>query len=266
MMSRRRILNASSTKKRDTMIAWTNANNPRKQDDSNYHTGGAVLTGGGQYYSFPWICTARDRTYQPGTAPNAAYPGSRMASTCYMRGLKENVFIQTTGRPWMWRRICVTVRAALISTFQQTNGTYYAQTSNGWSRLLNDWDYTAGSRGANLYGFLFRGAQGIDWYDLMNAPVDTRRMSVRYDKTRILNSNNEEGSVRTFKMWHAMNKNLVFDDDESGEAQGDAVLSQQGNQGMGDYLIVDIFAPGLGSTSSDLLAFRPEATLYWHEK
>jgi len=59
---------------------------------------------------------------------------------------------------------------------------------------------------------------------------------------------------------------LVYDDDESGDAEITKYQSTESKLGMGDYYIVDIILPGTGGTSSDLLQLRSTSTLYWHER
>lgn len=67
-------------------------------------------------------------------------------------------------------------------------------------------------------------------------------------------------------MWHSMNKNLVYADDENAGGLNVQFYSTQSKAGMGDFIVVDYFQARKGSTSSQQLSFGTTATLYWHEK
>ena len=47
-----------------------------------------------------------------------------------------------------------------------------------------------------------KSAGNIDWQDPTTAKVDTRRVTLHYDKTVTINSGNSNGVFRTFKRWH----------------------------------------------------------------
>lgn len=113
---------------------------------------------------------------------------------------------------------------------------------------------------------IFKGAKGVDWNDIIVAPVDTRRITLKYDKTRILRSSNANGTVREAKMWHPMNSNLVYDDDESGDLEASSYSSVESKAGMGDYYVLDLISAGTGGGTSDALLIQGNSTLYWHEK
>lgn len=263
-MNNKRILNVTSRKKKDNMCNYTNTVPGTPAGGSNYTSSAAILQGGTTYI-FPWIASAR-----PGTDANSvnATPieqASRTSSTCYMRGLKEKIQIQTsTGMAWQWRRICFTAKG---DRFYQNDASGYRWsllTNAGVVRVVNSIAGT--TQGSNFVDALFDGANGVDWVSPFTAKVDRDVLSVKYDKTVIIQSGNDTGVMRNFNRWHAMNKNLVYDDDEAGDAEVSNRYSTSGRQGMGDYYVVDIISGGTGSSSSDNLSFQPEATLYWHEK
>ena len=184
-----------------------------------------------------------------------------------MVGLSEKIEIQCNdGLPWQWRRVCFTAKAGATLDRTVTLGTGFAtasETSSGWVRLLNQvllTDRTA------FYGLFFQGSQNVDWTDPMMAKIDNDRLSVKYDKTITLASGNEDGFIRKYPRYHAMGKNLVYGDDESGGTVTTSSFSTQAKAGMGDYWVVDIFRPRSGSVPSNQLIFSTESTLYWHEK
>lgn len=220
-----------------------------------------------------WQATARDLT--PGTSgglASVANESSRSATNTYMRGLAENVRIQTSsGLPWFHRRICFTYKGG--NPFRQTYAgdtgasQQYVETSSGMSRLwFNNAINNTPNYLNNIYAVIFKGSQGVDWADLLTASVDNRRVSLRYDRTWTIQSGNQNGVVRERKLWHRMNKSLVFDDDESGLTEDTSYNSVDAKPGMGDYYVMDIILPGQGGSASDVMAISSTSTLYWHER
>lgn len=198
----------------------------------------------------------------------------RTATTCYMRGFSEHLRIQTSSQvPWFHRRICFTSRGGnpfnnidKADTQLQASGNSI-DTSNGQQRLwLNSSINNQPNTIAAQYGYLFKGASGIDWSDVILAPVDTSRVDLKFDKTWLIKSGNGSGTVIERKLWHPMNKNLVYDDDESGEAMNSSYFSVSDKRGMGDYYILDLVQSGLGGGTTDLFNIYSNSTLYWHEK
>jgi len=191
-----------------------------------------------------------------------------------MRGLRETLRIQTSsGIPWFHRRICLTVRGPnpfgqpsnQTGQYQPTQA--FIDTSNGIERLFFNINNN-NSPGARtlITDLLFKGAEGVDWNDYIIAPTDNTRVDIKFDKTWTLSSGNANGVVRERKLWHGMNKNLVYDDDENGETNVSSYYSVDSKEGMGDYYILDFFQGGTGATASDLLQVNANSTLYWHEK
>lgn len=118
----------------------------------------------------------------------------------------------------------------------------------------------------SLFELLFKGQNSTDWTDVMIAKTDNNRLTIKYDKVRTIASGNEDGAIRMYKHWHPMNKTLVYDDDERGDAMVSSNSSTLGRAGMGDYYIVDLFRCRYNGGTADQLTFTPNATLYWHEK
>lgn len=265
-MSKKAILNTTSRKKRNGMLSWSNSNSAALIRPVG--VGGAYVNNAG--YFGVWCPTAMTLD----AASTIANQPSRTASTCYMRGLSEHIRIQTSsGTPWFHRRICFLTRGS--TPFHSTNSadtptavwSPSLDTSNGVERvwfneLLNNMNNTIAAQ----QGVLFKGVIGKDWNDLITAPVDTARVTVKYDKTWTMQSGNEEGLVRERKLWHGMNKNLVFDDDENGDVEGGNYFSVDAKPGMGDYFVVDIIQPGINGTAEDYFTILANSTLYWHEK
>lgn len=212
------------------------------------------------------------------TNPNSivATP-SRTSTICFMKGFAENIRVETsTGNPWFHRRICITTRDSLFYLLNDgdtpgTDRSYAAsgsiETSNGWQRLASNamTDTLSGTRQQWLT-VMFKGLQGVDWDDFITAPIDTNRVDLKFDKTWVYRSGNERGIIKETKMWHPMNKNLFYDDDESGAGENTKNFSVRDKRGMGDYHIFDLFSQGSSGNTTDLLKIRFTSTMYWHEK
>jgi hypothetical protein len=264
-MTRKRVLNITTKKKHDTMLSWGNLATDSSDGSTTFHIGQQLLKGG-RTYIIPWIATARDLTnYPSGNLSSAAQTAARTASLCYMRGLKERVQVQTSsGQAWQWRRICFRLKGPNIYTNQLDSSRLWTETSSGWMRTVNDWGNSTLAQNINIP--LFQGTQGVDWSSYFTAKTSSDLVTVVYDKTRIISSGNANGVMRNYHHWFPMNANLQYAEDENGSGELEAAISTGGSKGMGDFYIVDYIAGGTGSTTSDILSFEPQATLYWHEK
>lgn len=263
-MTKKRVLQITSTKKKDTMLCYSNTTAASPQGGTTYAASDAVLTGG-NFYVFPWIASARPGTLSGGSAANPIMEADRTATTCFMRGLKERIEIQTNSAlSWQWRRICFTMKGSRINQNDANNLRFSLQTSVGMVRVVNNIN-TAKSF-SDFKDLIFRGSEGTDWNNMTTAPVDTKRVTLKYDRTRTIATGNQSGIMRKYEFWHPMNKNLVFDDDEFGDNEVLNRYSTVSKAGMGDFYVIDIITPGLGGTNSDLMNFGPSATLYWSEK
>lgn len=290
-MTTRKIVNITSTKKRDTLLPYTNMNAPRpipyiptgENPGTTWATGGAQMMAlTNQYvepYTMVYCPTARSSTTDE-------IPNQRNKSRVYWRGLKESIEIQVdNGTPWQWRRVCFTVKGAVgtyasladtrpmfLPQFDSANNQarmyLWSESSNGYVRPVNPLpgQVTSGSLGL-LYQRMFRGQFGQDWHDPMTAALDRQRLTIKYDKTISIAAGNESGAIRKFKRWHGMNSTLVYDEDESGGTNTTAPQSVTSKAGMGDYYVVDMFRSRFGTdTSKGMLMFHPSAQVYWHEK
>nr|UBJ26146.1 capsid protein [Red panda feces-associated gemycircularvirus] len=268
-MTKKRILNVTSKKKHDTMLTTTNISASSQYGGSAYIQAPAIITGASNAIPIVWCATARDASYDSKLA-NPTDTATRTAQTCFMRGLSEKIEIQVAdGMPWQWRRICFTYRnlTTLIPNTTEAGKYFYSYLSIGnlgYNRVLNMLPHP--DIVATLESVLFRGVKGKDWQSAMIASVDKLRVDVKYDKTITISSGNEDGVIRKYSRWHGMNKNLVYADDESGGEMIEAYHSVSDKRGMGDYYIVDYFAPRAGATSSNQISVGMSSTLYWHEK
>lgn len=260
-MSTRAILNKSSQKKRDTMLSFTDvtAANP---ESGVFAQASAVMAGASaSFFTFGWIPTARQAEDSTGAKGAKIDTATRTSHTIFARGVKENIILSTnSGASWEWRRICFTLKGSdYIDTVDPTTSDYFRLTSNGYVRLVTE------IPDQDIFIPMFRGARDQDWIDPLNAAVNTDLASIHFDKKRTIASGNERGIIRSFKMWHPMNKNIVYRDEEDGDTMFTSALSTSGRKGMGDYYIIDMFRCNNADTA-DTLEFLPQATFYWHEK
>lgn len=270
-MSKRNILNTTSTKKRNGMLSWSNTTPTGASQAVAINTAFVNATQTGWFVFQP---TAMNLSPKAGGANIAINVAERTASSCYMRGFAEHLRVQTSsGLPWFHRRICFTLRGNQPFNTFLTGDTptqsvmQYTDTSNGMERLwMNLSVNNAPLTIADQQRVLFKGTYNQDWNDIILAPVDTSRVDLKFDKTFVYRSGNAQGVLRERKLWHPMNKTLVYDDDEAGEGMTDSYFSTNSKRGMGDYYIVDIFNGGVGGTASDVLNVFSNSTLYWHER
>lgn len=275
-MTKKSVLDTTSRKKRNGMISYSNTNT---DGTGRQTTGGPAYVNGNSNGLFLWCPTATDLNNAAGGANIIINENERTATVCYMRGLSENLRIEAnTGLAWHHRRICFKSRSNLFrglapaSAAQQPNPfgfvSPYVEVNPGGNQRF--W-FNASISGIdptvnNWLIILFKGQQGVDWDNYITAPVDTRRVDLCYDKKRVYRSGNAQGFARDFSLWHGMNKNLVYDDDENGDGMSSAAFSVTDKQGMGDYYVLDIVQPAFGGTTSDIIRINANSTLYWHEK
>lgn len=274
MPSRRTILNVSSRKKQDNMRAWVQPIQSNSALDPT--PGGLRILHADGVQMFAWRATQRERltgTADPATVDD---PATRTATTCYMRGLRENITLSLySSHPWVWRRICFrfygdsfdrnAIDPGLANIFAQ----FSLLTSGGYARAINTFDQTnefAQDLRTRMQAYMFKGAEGTDWTDVFTAKTDSTRLAIAYDRRSYVRSHNDSPNERRLKIWHPMNQYLIYDEDESGGSQFNGSVSADTRKSMGDYYVVDFFSPVRGGTDGDDLYYEPQATLYWHER
>jgi len=263
-MTTKTLLNKTSKKKRDQMMSVSNilaipASLPYSSVP-NRQAGPATLLGNSTPYLMIWMPTARER----GTMD---VPAQRNSEVCYMKGLREKIRIQTnSGLTWKWRRICFTMKGSLLYS-----------TRNAGDLWLNDWGGNPGYpvRPFNFFDTtlltvldttIFKGVANRDYRHFIEAELDNESITVKYDKVFTIQSGNAQGVWRDYKMWHPMEKNINYFDDEDGQNITPRVYSTPGKSGMGDFYVIDIIQPSLLGEATDRLQIDSTSTLYWHER
>ena len=271
-ISTRAILNKTSVKKRDVRSVLTSlnaggvdtaqgVNNP---PISSFTVAPANMNGVVPY-RFLYIPTATS-LITDGLPNWKSNDSRRTATTCYWVGVKERLqLVAQTGHPWRLRRICFTLKG--FELLQSTTGDafwnnrVFIANQDGNFRVMTPLSPGVGA----LNNILFEGTPGLDWQQEFLAKVDTTRVKVMFDRTRIFNSGNNGPHVHNVSFWHKMRKNLVYDDEEDGGTMRTSSLSTRGNPGMGDYYIYDIWEC-IGGNSESLAAVSCNSVNYWHEK
>lgn len=225
-------------------------------------------------YGFSIFCPTARSMVTAGTSNTVTDSADRTSQTCFMRGYKENLRIQTSSPlPWIWRRIVFTSKGPTFNRLLSLeyspaqNFNPYSDTSVGMARLwFNMQVNTSPLTVANMFSIIFKGAVNQDWNDVTTAPVDQSRITVLSDKTQTIKTGNSNGYFQEKKLYYPFNKNIVYDDDEAGATTTTSYYSTDAKAGMGDVYIVDFTVPGIGGTSSDIISINANSTLYWHEK
>ena len=252
-MTRRQVLNITTTKKHDVMRF------------SNIPAGGSSSTPGAWVTSSDrhsiWCATGR---YQE--VGNVEF--ARQRTSIYARGLREVIRFQISdGTEWCWRRVVFSYKGPIYGQEEVGLGpdsaTVDRDTDDGvvYYRQFNE---PTGSPLESFYDLIFKGEQGIDWQGTYDAKLDRTRVTVLSDVRRSLKSGNSSAHEHTFKLWYPFNKTIVYDDDEIGSSKGSSAFSVQSKAGMGDVYVYDLFRKIGGGGSA--MAIGGNSTFYWHER
>lgn len=259
-MSRRTILNVTSRKKVDNMM-------PVVIDESNVHTNGPYTS------ASPLLClfvpNARD------TRTPVTNPAVRNSSDIFAVGYKEKVQIDVNGGgTFMWRRIVFMLKGNDLRTAMDSSdqgnipGQLYDQTTEGGCHRVIGPLLGVTNAQEELQSYVFRGQDGTDWSNQFTAPVDTRRITVKSDRTRVIRPGNETGASRIFNLWYPIRRTISYEDDMESDTVGDRPFSTAGLRGVGDMYIMDIMAITSGGNDTPLTEYKfsPEGSFYWHER
>jgi len=257
-MTRRRILNVTSTKKRDNAITIA-------IDDDATDTGvlgNPYTMTGDNIYGFLWSPSARVNRVELNEV-------SRNLTDTYVPGFKERIeLITNSGAAWQWRRIVFAMKGPEIRNAFPIGTLYQQDNTSGVQRAV--WNFLGSGADAepsraSVEGPLFRGTSNVDWSDRMTAKIDTTRVTLLSDNMRQLLSGNDNGRHFTSARWIPVRKRVVYDEDESGQNKTLEAWSTSGKPGIGDIYIYDAFRCA-GGTNTDELSFNPQCTYYWHER
>lgn len=282
------VLNTTSTKKRDVMLAVSNTT-PLGQPqlgNEGFRTGPIYVRGGPtdglsnvNGAVFVWSPTQRPIN------DNTVSENTRSTRDVYHKGFRERMRVESSSAtPWIWRRIVVETKEddfrydAANEDFPNRPPRGYLPWYQGPGGISRLWYNQYGNRELPsdtridevinaVTDRLFEGQQGTDWTDTLDAKPDRDRYTVRYDRKFTLSSHNDEGFVRKLNFYHPFESTMYYDHDEAGGGTGNqSVVCTQSKKGMGNIYIIDIIEGGFSSDDTDILRISSEAVTYWHER
>lgn len=267
-MTRRRVVDIASRKKRDTMVGANDSLGGRQFSVTLPNTYNALL----------WCATHRQKAGR-GVASDSV----RSADSVFWRGIKEKLFIEgSTPDPWDWRRIVFSSKSVgwdgtviplnrYTTTDSDIDAVLSADGGNKNPAFLEGVERTSRTlfplTTAQLEFLtlqVFKGTRNIDYANYMTAPMDNTQYKVLSDSTRRIRSGNEGNTMKEFSMWHPINKTLNYRAVESGSLDLTSGFSTQSLSGTGDVYVLDLFRQPLDAPGE--LMVSSTATAYWHEK
>lgn len=247
---RAQVLDITSVKKRDNM-------SPGIWNGTNWTPSAFVITPtGGEITALLWAASFRKN--QP--APNKQ---TRTAKEIFLKGFRDDVQIETgSGMAWEWRRIVFSVKTLARHSDAPLYVAY--DPAYGYMRALRH--VAPGAYRTALESILFAGSDPHDWLTPMAAKVDVNAVTLHSDKVMNIRSGNNGGIIGKYKHYHPINKRMVYADSEDGGQTIWENFTTDSKEGLGDVYILDYLRPTVFAVDSDQLLFRPNATMYWHER
>jgi len=96
--------------------------------------------------------------------------------------------------------------------------------------------------------------------------TDKTRVTIISDRSFNYSSSNEVPKPVIRKVYDAINKTIVYDDDEDGLAMTPSPLSVDSKSGLGNIYLVDFYFCPAPDEVEDSITVSSQATYYWHEK
>lgn len=196
---------------------------------------------------------------------DAAGDTYRNRRTIYMKGLREEIRVELgTNLPVEMRRIVFASpdRVQLTGDAGATaQPSFFVENENNryWRTL------GSGSMNNDYLNEIFAGQRQIDWLNPMTAKTDTKKVKILSDKRFRIATGSNVQTVREFKFYDGVNKNMTYDDDENGGlylTNGWTEFSRAGT--MQNIYVVTIF---YGVTDQALTpTVDINSTVYWHER
>lgn len=255
-MSSRRVRDIASRKKYDTIFGAT-------QNDVQ-SLGRVNLFSGTNY--FMWCPTWRQR--RTGSTDEHV----RANQDVYMRGVKDRIMVSATFS-LIHRRVCFWSHRRIDDArpFVMENPDVIDAPSYQRRNLLHLYP----NLDEEIFEYLFKGTLGFDYSEnsRWDTPLDNKRVKVVYDKQYTITPNYaapdgaQFGKTLTRKLWHPINRKILYDDDEEGADVNGSGWSAQTPESLGNYYVFDIFSTGqaVEGSTDQVGSFMPESTTYWHE-
>jgi hypothetical protein len=250
-MTSRRVRNIASRKKHDTQLgASSSGANPIQ------------LHAGNNYFLWsPSYLEQQDESYDY----------VRNAQSVFFRGVQDRVFL-SAAFAFTWRRVCFFSYEQLVAGIP-----FFVDPSNEEDphivrrplREINP------KNASDFFAYAWKGTVGVDFSEntRWNAPLDDKLLTIVYDRSCTINPNYAAPQGATFgksmtrKMWHPVNKSIMYTDKENGSTPQTTGWSSMSPNSPGNFYILDIFSTGqdLPGDTTGVGEFGSEATVYWHE-
>lgn len=274
--ARRRILNVSSKKKKDTLLTAIRSPGDTIVDSVVQFNVPAL---GFTPHVFIFSPSMRYKRSFDSDLPTDM---SREDDEIYYVGFGERLrFATSDSSDWRWRRIVFSAYIHQVWEFPTTGAPIQAEypisngeaDTGGYRRVFQRVEPASSAtdpvkatfiRG-QLYYHLFRGTQNSDWSNPMTAPINTQKVHVYHDRLTRIASNSDAGAQLITKRWHPIRKNMIFDDQEFGKENLSLPYAGSSRRGIGDVYVVDMFQCVNDSEGVDL-SIGTDATTYWHER
>jgi len=203
---------------------------------------------------------------------NASYEAYRTSTSTYVKGFSQTyTIIPNSSTCWWHRRIMFASKklyggnddlAAAIGVQQYPNATTNLPmrdlgniTEGPYNDLRND-----------VLEDLFAGTGGIDWVSPFRAKTDKRIVTVISDRSFNYSSSNEVSKPRVIRMYDAINKSLVYADEQNGLSMDPSPASVDTKVGVGNIYVLDFYFSPAPDDPEDSLTVSSQSTYYWHEK
>lgn len=211
---------------------------------------------------------------------------ARTADNCYYKGLSEKIHISTSdSEAWQWRRIVfakknvfdadLLPRSSYVKETEELEDIPLSTSANppntsvvqqGLRRYSRNLDLLTADERNYLVNEIVMGAFGVDWADLMIAPMNKFSIRVLSDVKRNLRSGNDTGIMKDYNSWIPLNKTMRYESGEAGSIDINTTFAGQDSP-LEDIYVLDIFrkAQNVNSVASTA-TMSSVATVYWHEK
>lgn len=255
-MTSRRVRDIASRKKYDTIFGAT--------INDVQSTGQANIFAGTNY--FMWCPTWRQRR----TASTDEHV--RANQEVFMRGIKDRIMVSATFS-LIHRRVCFWSHRRIDDArpFVFDNPDVIDAPSYQRRNLVALYP----NLDEEIFEYLFKGTVGFDYSEnsRWDTPLDNKRVKVVYDKQYTITPNYaapdgaQFGKTLTRKLWHPINRKVLYDDDEEGADVNGSGWSAQTPESLGNYYVLDIFSTGqyIEGSNDQVGTYMPESTTYWHE-
>lgn len=255
-MTSRRVRDIASRKKYDTIFGATT--------NDVQSTGQANIFAGTNY--FMWCPTWRQRR----TASTDEHV--RANQEVFMRGIKDRIMVSATFS-LIHRRVCFWSHRRIDDArpFVFDNPDVIDAPSYQRRNLVALYP----NLDEEIFEYLFKGTVGFDYSEnsRWDTPLDNKRVKVVYDKQYTITPNYaapdgaQFGKTLTRKLWHPINRKVLYDDDEEGADVNGSGWSAQTPESLGNYYVLDIFSTGqyIEGSTDQVGTYMPESTTYWHE-